>query len=59
MTSIIFRFTVYLSFEKSLEEQDDQMKYIYRKSFLNFNFSQNDCLKSDFAWPNSSKLVLL
>ena len=34
-------------------------KYIFRKSYLNFTFAQDNCRKSDFVKPNSSKAVLV
>ena len=37
MTSTIFRFTAYPSFEESLQEQDDQMKFI-QKIFFKLHF---------------------
>ena len=44
-TSITFKFIIYPN--------------IFRRSALNFTFGQDDCLKSDFARPNSSKAVLV
>ena len=37
------------------------MKYICEMKYIleNFTFGQDDCRKSDFARPNSSKAVLL
>ena len=52
-------FIVYLSFEKSVEERKGEMKYFFWKSSLKFTFGRDDCRKSDFAKPNSSKVVLL
>ena len=41
------------SFDKSLEEQEGEIKKIFRKSSLKFTFRQSDCRKSDFARPKS------
>ena len=45
-------FIVYPSIEKSLEEREGEI-------ILNFTFGQDDCRKSNFTGPNSSKTFLL
>ena len=58
MTNITFKFIVYPYFKKNLEER--KVKWNIFKIFsLNFTFCQYDCLKSDFARSNSSKVVFL
>ena len=57
MTRItLISFYDHLSFEKSLEEREGEMKCIQKISFI---IGQDDCRKLDFASPNSSKTVLL
>lgn len=52
--SYYFKFIVYLSFEKSLNEWEDEIEQIFREFPLKFSFCQDDCRKIDFAWPNST-----
>ena len=58
MASIRFKFTVYLSFGKSLYEREGEIKCI-SKILFKLHFDRDAFLKSDFARPNSSKAVFL
>ena len=58
MTNITFKFIVYPYFKKNLEERKVKWN-IFRIFSLNFTFRQYDCLQSDFARSNSSKVVFL
>ena len=58
MARILFKFIIYLSFERALKHGMVKSK-IFRKSYLNFSFGQGSYLISDFAWSNSVKAVLL
>ena len=52
--SYYFKFIVYLSFEKSLNKWEDEIEQIFREFPLKFSLCQDDCRKTDFAWPNST-----
>ena len=57
MTLILFKFIIYLSCERALNNWRVKSQ-IFRKSSLNFTFGQGSCLTSGFARPNSNKAVL-
>ena len=54
---ILFKFIICLSFER-VEKHRMVKSKIFGKLSLNFSFCQGSYLKSDFAWPNSVKVVL-
>ena len=58
MTCILFKFIIYQSCERALRNGRMKSK-IVRKLSLNFTFGQGSCLVSDFAWPNSSRAILV
>ena len=58
MALILFRFIIYPSCERALNNGRVKSK-IFRKSSLIFTFVQGSCLISDFARPNSTKVVVL
>ena len=57
MTLILFKFTIYPSCERALENGRVKSKIVW-KSSLKFTFGQGGRLISDFARPNSNKSVL-
>ena len=57
MSRMLFKFLIYSFCESALKNRKVKPKAV-RKSSLNFNFDQGSCLISDFARPNSNKVVL-
>ena len=58
MTLILFKFIIYPSCEKALNNERVKLKILW-KSSLNFIFGQGSCLISDISRLNSNKAVLL
>ena len=56
MTRILFQVIIYLSCENVLENGRVKSKTVL--NYFNFPFGQGSCLISDFARPNSNKVVL-